>query len=203
MHCCFVVISDWFFWRLGKRVVGKEATKVALLFYLSNRVQNAYIVRCFTNAIEEILNIIAFYVYLKLDKNLTKWTVIFTLLVSFEFTIRNTAPVGWVPLLFLKSFRDGAFCSFVITGLFVAVPFLVATTYIDSIFYSYETGKFEWTVTGYNFLHANLVEGGSLYFGVDPWWAYIGKYFWAQFNAMYPLIAYSVYFYWNETRSKG
>lgn len=52
-------------------------------------------------------------------------------------------------------------------------------------------------------MYVNLVEGGSKYFGVDPIWAYVGKYFWAQYNVMYPFVAYSVYFYWYETRKKG
>jgi len=50
---------------------------------LTNRVQNAFIVRCFTNGIEEIVNIVAFYFYMKLDSKLSKNTLIFTALLSF------------------------------------------------------------------------------------------------------------------------
>lgn len=55
VHSVLVIISDAYFWKIGKATVGKHATMVALIFYLSNRVQNSLINRCFTNGIEEIL----------------------------------------------------------------------------------------------------------------------------------------------------
>lgn len=145
------------------------------------------------------MNIVAFYVYLKLDAKFTRWTMMFTAILSVEFMIRNTAPIGWVPLLFIKVFRDGTFMSFLMSAILVAAPILAATVYFDSYIYSMETGKFEWTITGYNFLRVNVVEGLSKYFGDDPWWAYVGKFFWAQYNVMYPLIIYAVYYYTRES----
>ncbi len=66
--------------------------------------------RCFTNSIEEILNIIGFYVYLNLEnQRIGKFTALFTIILSLQFVIRNTAPIAWIPLLFIKVFRDGAF----------------------------------------------------------------------------------------------
>ena len=55
---------------------------IALIFYLTNRVQNSLIIRCFTNSIEEILTIIGFYYYRKVGASVTRETVIFTALVS-------------------------------------------------------------------------------------------------------------------------
>lgn len=37
-HCIFVVISDYYLWKVGKLTVGKQATQVAFIFYLTNRV---------------------------------------------------------------------------------------------------------------------------------------------------------------------
>lgn len=53
-HIILVIISDTYMWRLGKRTVGVDATRIASLFYLSNRVFNELYIRCFTNSIETI-----------------------------------------------------------------------------------------------------------------------------------------------------
>jgi len=49
--------------------------------------------------------------------------------------MRNTSPVGWIPLLFIKVFRDGAFLPFLISGIFVFIPLTIACVYLDSIYY--------------------------------------------------------------------
>lgn len=82
--------------------------------------------------------------------------------------MRNTSPVGWVPLLAVKVFRDGAFVPFLLAGIFVFVPLVVLCVYLDSLYYwkantSGVTGvvnidkPFEWTVTSYNFLQVNVL----------------------------------------------
>ena len=63
VHSCFVIIGDTYLWKIGKNTVGKSATQVAFVFYLTNRVQNAFLIRCFGNGIEEILTIVAFDFY--------------------------------------------------------------------------------------------------------------------------------------------
>jgi hypothetical protein len=63
VHMQFVLLGDVYLWSIGKSTVGKQATMIAFIFYLTNRVQNALIVRCFTNSIEEIISIIAFFYY--------------------------------------------------------------------------------------------------------------------------------------------
>ena len=93
--------------------------------------------------------------------------------------MRNTSPVGWIPLLFIKVFRDGAFLPFLFAAFTVAIPLIFGCVYLDSIYYmgantsSFGTSldardhnkKFEWTVTSYNFLKVNVIEGLSKYFG--------------------------------------
>ena len=85
--------------------------------------------------------------------------------------MRNTSPVGWVPLIALKVFRDGAFVPFLMTGLFVFIPLTAALVYLDSLYYwqantsstgtsldSHDATKpFEWTFTGLNFLRINVL----------------------------------------------
>ena len=112
--------------------------------------------------------------------------------------MRNTSPIGWIPLLFLKVFRDGAFRPFLICAFLVALPIVVGSTYLDSVYYSWGQ-EFEWTFTGLNFVRINVVEGLSKYFGDHPWWFYIGVFGPAMFTVIYPFVLYGLVFYYYET----
>lgn len=204
VHMLLVIIGDWFLWLVGKETVGKQATQVAFIFYLTNRVQNAFIVRCFTNSIEEIITIIAFYYYQRVDeKVLNPSTALFTGLVSVQFMMRNTSPIGWIPLLFLKVLKQGAFLPFLCCAITIALPIVVSSTYLDSVYYSHRQPAFEWTFTGLNFLRINVVEGLSKYFGDHPWWFYLGAFGPAMFTVIYPAVIYGTYFYTREMLSQG
>ena len=117
--------------------------------------------------------------------------------------MRNTSPIGWIPLLFIKVFRDGAFVPFLISAILIALPIVVAATYLDSAYYSMGQDQFEWTFTGLNFLRINVLEGLSKYFGDHPTWFYFGAFGPAMFTAAYPFILYSVYFYTKESLIQG
>ena len=82
--------------------------------------------------------------------------------------MRNTSPVGWIPLLAIKVLREGALIPFIISGIFVALPILFATVWIDTIMYNADT----WVLTGYNFLEMNILHGLSKYFGEDDFFWY-------------------------------
>ena len=58
-------MNDWFIWKLGKKTVGVDATRIAMILIVFNHFQNDYISHCFTNGIEQILGVVAFYFYLK------------------------------------------------------------------------------------------------------------------------------------------
>jgi phosphatidylinositol glycan class B len=77
--------------------------------------------------------------------------------------MRNTSPVGWLPLLAIKVFREGSLISFIISGLFVAIPILFGCVWMDTAVY----GSDKWVFTGYNFLEMNIIHGLSKYFGED------------------------------------
>jgi phosphatidylinositol glycan class B len=111
--------------------------------------------------------------------------------------MRNTSPIGWIPLLCIKVFKHGAFVPFLICGVVVALPIVVGSTYLDSWFYS-QGREFEWTFTGLNFLRVNVVEGLSKYFGDHPWWFYIAVFAPAMFTVIYPFVLYGVYFLTKE-----
>lgn len=53
-HSILVIISDSYFWEVGKRTVGPRSSRIAFIFYLTSRVYNEIIIRCFTNSVETI-----------------------------------------------------------------------------------------------------------------------------------------------------
>ena len=62
-------------------------------------------------------------------------TVILTATISLSFMMRNTSPIGWIPLLAIKVLFEGALLPFIIAGIFVAVPIIGFTVYIDTLYY--------------------------------------------------------------------
>ena len=113
--------------------------------------------------------------------------------------MRNTSPIGWIPLLFIKVFRDGAFLPFVYSAITVALPIVFLGTYLDSLFYSKNQAEFSWTFTGWNFVKVNVFEGLSKYFGDHPTWFYLVAFGPAMFTVIYPFVLYGVYFYTKES----
>jgi len=115
--------------------VGAPATRIAFIFYLTNRTANELMTRCFTNSVETIFYIIAFYYFLDVKNKFNKNTVIMTALISLSFVMRNTSPVGWIPLLISKIVYDGSFKSFALAGVFVSIPIIALGIALDSLYY--------------------------------------------------------------------
>ena len=146
------------------------------------------------------MTVVAFYFYLDQKSKFTINTVILTALISIGFMMRNTSPVGWIPLLAIKIFREGSFVPFVLSGIFVALPILLGCVWIDTKFYGSET----WVLTGYNFLQMNLLDGLSKYFGEDPPWYYITIAALAIFTTLYPFLVYAnLYAHFKNQWAKG
>jgi len=109
-----------------------------------------------------------------------------TAVISFAFMIRNTSPVGWVPLLALKIIQEGSLLPFIISGVLVAIPIIIFCIFMDSMYYGGE----QWTFTSYNFLNVNLLYGLSKFFGEDPWWWYLAVFASTQYIVVYPFLLY-------------
>ena len=182
-HCPLVVLNDYFFYKVGKRVIGVDATRLGVIILFFNRFQTHLIIRCFTNGIEQILTTVAFYFYLDQTNKFNRGTVVLTALITVSFMMRNTSPVGWIPLLAIKVLREGSLVPFLISGLTVALPLIALCVYIDTKFYNSE----EWVFTGYNFLEMNVLHGLSKYFGEDPFHYYCGEGIAAIFTLLLPL----------------
>lgn len=202
-QCIILCISDSYLWNIGKKTVGNSSTRIAFIIYLSNRVQNEIIIRCFTNGFEQIMSVIAFSYYLQLKNKFNASAVIFTALITISFMIRNTSPIGWIPLLFLKVIKEGSFFPLLISLITVAFPLMALCIYCDSIYYS-KSGCFdsgEITLTSLNFLKVNVYQGLSKYFGDEPFYSYIAAWMPLVFLVMYPFVFPAIYLYTKETYS--
>ena len=101
--------------------------------------------------------------------------------------MRNTSPIGWIPLLAHKVIYKGSLVPFILSGIFVALPIIALCTYVDTLYY----GGDSWVFTGINFLKVNVVHGLSKYFGEDPWYWYLLSFAPAIYTVMYPLVLYA------------
>lgn len=63
-HYPLVLISDYTLWSIGKKTVGKEATRIAFILMLTSCFMAEFDSRCFTNTLEKICTVIAFKFYL-------------------------------------------------------------------------------------------------------------------------------------------
>ena len=91
---------------------------------------------------------VAFYFYLDQKNKFNINTIILTALITISFMMRNTSPVGWIPLLAIKVFKEGSFVPFVKSAVFIALPIILICIWIDTSMY----GSDKWVITSYNFL---------------------------------------------------
>ncbi|CDW76889.1 UNKNOWN [Stylonychia lemnae] len=195
-HSLLVILSDQYLWKVGLKTVGRNATRIGFIFYVTNRVYNEVIIRCFGNSVEAISYIIAFNYFLDVKDKFNKTTAIMTALISLSFMIRSTSPIGWIPLLLLKIVQDKSFFAFLKAGFFIAIPLVTFCIYLDTTFYG------EFTVTGYNFLKVNILEGVSRYFGTEPPYYYVFVFLPLYFTSAYPSLIYAIYNYYKECSQK-
>ncbi len=165
-HWVLVVIGDKYFYKSSKKLIGEKATRVAVYIYLTNKFYNTYIVKCFGNSVESILNLVILNYYIDIKHKFDKNVVILTFFMVLAFMIRCTAPLGWIPLVLYKLIYENSFRAFLISGFLVALPSLVLFIFIDSLYYG------QYTFVVYNFIYKNLVEDISSSFGISPPFAY-------------------------------
>lgn len=115
--------------------MGKPATRIAFILMLTNCWMIEFEIRCFTNTLEKILTVTVYYFYLRQGSSFTLDTAIFTFLLTLGFMMRNTSPVGWIPLMLIKIFRDGAFMPYLTAGVVVFAPVVAGCVYLDSLYY--------------------------------------------------------------------
>ena len=106
--------------------------------------------------------------------------------------MRNTSPVGWIPLLAFKVLFEGSFPPFFKALIIVAIPVIALTVLVDTLYFA-GTITMETTpvFTSYNFLRRNILEGLSEYFGSSPRTKYIFGFAPEIFTLMYPIVIIS------------
>ena len=77
-----VLICDLCFWKISKKLIGSQASRLALLLYLTNRMYTEVIIRCLTNGIEAILTIVAFDLFLKMSNSVDLNNILMTALIT-------------------------------------------------------------------------------------------------------------------------
>jgi hypothetical protein len=92
-------------------------------------------IRTFTNSIETIFQIIAFFYFLKVTNKFDKNIAILTGLLTVSFMIRNTSPIGWPPLILIKIIKDRSLVAFIMAFVVVFIPVVFVSILVDSFYY--------------------------------------------------------------------
>jgi hypothetical protein len=181
MHCLVWTFGDYYFYKLVKLLAGRKCAIFTIMVSLTNQTVNRYVSRTSMNGVEGNLAIAALYYYSKLnkpkvfDRNLN----LMTLLISITFLARSSSLAAWIPLAIFKILEDpNWFLPILVSGLSVTVPACLVSILIDSFYYGVLT------IPQINFVHVNVVENVSKYFGMDPWFFYI-KGFGEEFCTIY------------------
>lgn len=165
-HILLVLVCDRYLWKIGKCTVGKNASRIAMLIYFISRQQSEILIRCFSNSVETVLTVIAFYYFLQVKSKFDKNVVLMVAAMTVSFIVRNTSPIGWPLLLLIKVVKDRSFLPFLFAGVTVFVPIMCLATFIDSWYYGFKE-HFP-VITALTFLNINLGKSLSNYFGTDP-----------------------------------
>jgi GPI mannosyltransferase 3 len=189
-HILLVIISDSYLWKIGKLTVGKNASRFAFYILFFARIYNELIIRTFSNSVETIFQVIAFYYFLKVSNKFDKNLVILTFLLTMSFMIRSTSPIGWPPLIIIKILKDRSLLPFIYAFVLVFIPVVFLTVAIDSYYY----GEFP-VITSINFMRVNVAEGLSKYFGKDPFDFYVYRTLPQFFTVVIPAVYFGYYSY--------
>lgn len=156
-------------------------------------------IRCFTNIIEQVFGVVSFHFWLDQKEKFTKNTIILTALITVSFMMRNTSPVGWIPLLGYKVLYEGSLKPFIISGIFVALPLIYGLILLDTKWYSNGNSD-ELVITSWNFLKMNLIDGLSKFFGTSSIRFYAVEGITIIFGLMFPMLWYSFYFHYKTQK---
>lgn len=170
MHVVVWSFGDFYFYKLVKLLVGSECAIFTTMVSMTNETVNRYVSHTSMNGVEGNLVLAALYFFHKLDKprmfdrNLN----CMTLLITICFITRSSSLAAWIPLAVLKIVEDyNFFLPILVAGLTVTVPAIVISTLIDSYYYGALTSP------QINFVHVNVVENLSKFFGIEPWYFYL------------------------------
>ncbi len=138
IHCIFLLINDYFFYKLGRISVGDKATEIGMILYIFNHTFSQQMHRLFSSSYEAMLGTISLYFFMQLKAKFDFNMIMVIALQSFSFVIRNTSPIAWVVLLLLKAYELGfiKMMKYYIIGFFIIfLPIFLSSIAADSWFY--------------------------------------------------------------------
>lgn len=135
-HMILVLIGDYYYYKVGCKIVGKNATRVSLYILMASKFYNVHIIRCLANSVETIIYIVAFNYYYKIKNKLDKNIIIFTLLIVVSFMMRCTSISGFILLVLYKIIKEKAWCAFIKSGFLVAIPCIILLVAFDTSYYA-------------------------------------------------------------------
>ena len=64
-HFPLMLMSDYYLWHVGKLIVGKPATRIAFILFLTNTYMVEFEIRCFTNTLEKIFTVTVYHFWMR------------------------------------------------------------------------------------------------------------------------------------------
>lgn len=168
MHVLILNLGDVYMFKLTKQFLGKREAILCLLFSMTNEYVNDYVLRTSANSIEGNLMYVIFYYFINIKpKYFDGNTLLMTFAITILFIVRSSCIIGYVPLAICRILEDSRYLgSFIVAGLFITIPLVLATICIDSYLYGF------WTIPQWNFVYVNIIDGISNHFGEMEWHYY-------------------------------
>jgi len=136
---------------------------MVLTYSLVNHRMNEIFQKTLTNGAEATFNVVGLYYFTKLGSKFDRNMILMTVAITVCFLVRSSSLVGWVPLALYFATRSlDNFMNIALAGVFIAVPITLFSVGLDSLFYGCLT------CPQLNFVHINVVENLSRFFGIDP-----------------------------------
>lgn len=111
------------------------------------------------------------------------------MLLPLAFAVRNTAPIGWVPLFIIKVLSVKSIGNFIKAGVLWAIPTFLITLLLDSLYYR------KLTSTAWNFFVINVLENRSAEFGVSSSLTFIDEYMPEALQLLVPFVMLGLIYY--------
>lgn len=86
---------------------------------------------------------------------------LFTFTLTIALMVRNSSPIGWIPLILCKVIYNRSIANYVESAVRVFIPTLLVCILLDSIYFGHLT------ITAWNFFKVNVIENRSAEFGVS------------------------------------
>lgn len=104
---------------------------------------------------------IAFNYFLQLTDKFDRAMKIFTFTLTIALVVRNSSPIGWIPLIACKVIYNKSIMNYLESAVRVFLPTLTVCILLDSIYFGH------FTITAWNFFKVNVIDNRSAEFGVS------------------------------------